>query len=67
MKLYLLKWASFLSILFLAVPFMQAQPRKYPANYTSSTTPVGPIVVAYVSAGSDIMPDGIVIFLLTQK
>ena len=34
-----------------------AQPKKYAADYKSPTTPDGRIVVAYVSAGSTIMPD----------
>ncbi|MBR6988203.1 MAG: glycoside hydrolase [Bacteroidaceae bacterium] len=57
MKHSLLKWTSFLAVLFLSASFLQAQPRKYPANYKSPTTPEGLIVVAYVSAGSEVMPD----------
>lgn len=34
-----------------------AQPRKYAADYRSATTPTGPIVVAYVTAGEGDMPD----------
>lgn len=37
--------------------FAMAQPKKYPADYKSPTTPDGRIIVAYVGAGSDVMPD----------
>lgn len=51
-----IKLVSLISLLLLSGT-LQAQPKKYASDYKSPTTPEGRIVVAYVGAGGDEMPD----------